>query len=147
MSVYPKHNEDIYGWAIHTAELLRNERMTEVDFQNIIEEMEALGRSEQYELMNRLSLVLSHLLKWQYQPNLRSHSWICTIREQRKQTKIHLKNNPSLKSKLNDIVENAYELAIVKASRETSLSEEIFPTLCPYNFEQIMDNDFYPTLQ
>lgn len=147
MSIYPKHDEDVYGWAIHTAKLLRNKQMAEVDFQSIIEEIEALGRSEKYELINRLALVLSHLLKWQYQPTLRSHSWIYTIEEQRKQSKIHLKDNPSLKSKLESILDDAYSIAVLKAARETSLHKDIFPSLCPYSFEQIMDNEFYPNLQ
>lgn len=135
MSSYPKHDEDVYGWAVHTAQLLRNKQMTEVDFDNIIEEMEALGRSEKYELINRLSLVLSHLLKWQYQPTMRGHSWIYTIEEQRKQSRIHLKDNPTLKSKLNEILDDAYSIAVLKAARETSLCKDVSLAASPYSFE------------
>jgi hypothetical protein len=56
-TVNPKYEEDVYGWATHTAELLRSKKMDEVDFDNIIEEMEALGRSEKHELTNRLSIL------------------------------------------------------------------------------------------
>jgi hypothetical protein len=107
--MYPKYEEDVYGWAVYTAQLLRDKKMSELDFENIIEEMEALGRSEKHQLINRLALVISHLLKWQYQPTLRSHSWIYTIREQRTQAKMHLTDNPSLKGKLEEILINAYE--------------------------------------
>lgn len=142
--MHPKHDEDVYGWAIHTAQLLRNKKMNEVDFDNIIEEMEALGRSEKHELINRLSLVISHLLKWQYQPTMRGHSWIYSIKEQRKQAKIHLKDNPSLKSKLNEVLIDAYDVAMSKAAKETTLDEKVFPQECPYIFEEIMNDEFYP---
>lgn len=142
--MYPNHEKDTYGWAVYTAQLLRERKMNEVDFDNIIEEMEALGRSEKHELINRLSLVISHLLKWQFQPNMRGHSWTYTIREQRKQAKIHLKDNPSLKNQLDNILADAYDIAISKAAKETSLDEKAFPKECPYTFEQIMEETFFP---
>lgn len=142
--VYPDHGKDLYGWAIHTAELLRNKKMDEVDFDNIVEEIETLGRSEQHELTNRLSLVIAHLLKWQYQPEKRTRSWILTIEEQRIQAKFCLKVSPSLKSKLNEILENAYEIGKIKAAKETFLDTKTFPQKCDYSFDQIMDDSFYP---
>ena len=138
------YEKDFYGWTVSTAQLLRDGKMSEVDFENIIEEIEALGRSEKHQLINRLALVISHLLKWQYQATLRSHSWIYTIREQRIQAQIHLSDNPSLKSKLDDILKVAYDVAISKAAKDTSLDKKDFPSECPYTFEQIMDDGFYP---
>jgi Domain of unknown function DUF29 len=142
--MYPSHEKDTYGWAVHTVQLLRNKKMSEVDFDNIIEEMEALGRSEKHELINRLSLVISHLLKWQFQPNMRGHSWIYSIKEQRIQVKIHLEDNPSLKSKLDESLGNAYKIARFKAAKETGLDEKTFPDQCLYTFEQLMDETFFP---
>lgn len=142
--MYPSHEKDVYGWAVHTAQLLREKKMNEIDFDNVIEEIEALGRSEKYELMNRLSLIISHLLKWQFQPTLRGHSWIYTIREQRKQVRYHLEDNPSLKNKLEETLIKAYNLAIDKAARETNLPANDFPPECPYSLEQIIDEEFYP---
>lgn len=140
----PKHNEDFYGWAIHTAQLLRDRKMNEVDFDGLIEELEEMGISNKHALISRLALVISHLLKWQFQPNMRGHSWTYTIREQRKETKIYLSDNPSLKSKLNEIIEKAYDIAISRAAKETSLDEKAFPDQCPYTFEQLLDDQFYP---
>ncbi len=140
----PKYEEDFYGWTVHTAQLLRDKKMSELDFENIIEEMEALGRSEKHQFINRLALVISHLLKWQYQPTLRSHSWIYTIREQRTQAKIHLTDNPSLKGKLEEILINAYDVATSKAAKDTSFDKKDFPLECPYTFDQIMNDEFYP---
>ena len=142
--MYPSHENDVYGWAVHTAQLLREKKMSEVDFDSVIEEMEALGRSEKHELVNRLSLVIAHLLKWQFQPNMRGHSWKYTIEEQIEQATIHWEDNPSLKNKLNEIIARAYKIALSKAARETSLDKKTFPSECPYAFEQIMNDEFYP---
>ena len=101
-------------------------------------------KREKHELVNRLSLVIAHLLKWQFQPNMRGHSWKYTIEEQREQAKIHWEDNPSLKNKLNEIIARAYKIALSKAARETSLDKKTFPSECPYAFEQIMNDEFYP---
>lgn len=143
-TLYPNHEKDAYGWAIHTARLLRDKKMSEVDFDSVIEEIEGMARGDEYELINRLSLVISHLLKWQFQPNMRSHGWVYTIREQRKRIKIHLKKNPSLKSKVDESFLDAYDVAISKAANETVLNEKDFPAQCPYTFDQIMNDEFYP---
>ena len=144
MQKHPKHDEDFYGWAMAEATLLRQGRFNQLDIKNLIEELECMGASEKRELINRLAELLMHLLKWQFQPNLRGHSWIYSIREQRKQIQIHLKNNPSLKTLIFPSLLDAYELAISKAAKETYLDEKTFPQECPYTFEQIIDNNFYP---
>ena len=143
-TIYPKHDEDVYGWAIHTANLLRNKEMNDVDFENIIEEMEVLGRSEQHELTNRLSLVIMHLLKWQYQSEKRTRSWKLTLEEQRLQAAACLEVSPSLKSQLDEILGKAYKIGKIKALKETELDEKVFPQQCPYTFEEIMNDAFYP---
>jgi hypothetical protein len=143
-TVNPKYEEDVYGWATHTAELLRSNKMDEVDFDSIIEEIESLGRSEKGQLINRLSLILSHLLKWQYQPARKTRSWDLTIKENRRRFKNILKDNPSLKSKLDEILDDAYYYAKLEAGKETSIDESTFPEVCPYSFEEITSDEFYP---
>jgi hypothetical protein len=140
----PKYESDFYGWAVNTAQLLRDGKMSEVDFDHIAEELEDMVSSNETQLINRLALVLSHLLKWQFQPNLRGHSWIYTIREQRKRSKIHLRKNPGLKSKLDEILRDAYDIAVLEAAKESGLDQKTFPSECPYTFDKIMDDEFYP---
>ena len=142
--MHPKYEEDVYGWATHTAELLRMKKMSEVDFDNIIEEIEALGRSEQDELTSRLTILIAHLLKWQYQQTMRGHSWKYSIIEQRKKSKSRLKKSPRLKSRLNEVLIDAYDFATTLAAKDTGLDETVFPQQCPYTFEEIMDDAFYP---
>ncbi len=71
-----------------------------------------------------------HLLKWQFQPNIRSRSWQLTIKEQRLQIEELLMENPSLKSCLDDLKEKVYPLAVISAEKATGLS--IFPETCLY---------------
>jgi len=115
-----------------------------LDLTNIIEEIESMGRSEKRELQSRLIKLLLHLLKWKFQPSRKSRSGTLSIDEQRIQFLDVLKENPSLKPRLNDILEDAYRLAIVKAAKETKLSKKDFPNSCPWNWEKIMDSEFYP---
>ena len=140
----PEYEEDFYGWTVNTVQLLKDKNMGEIDFDHIAEELEDMVSSNETQLINRFTLILSHLLKWQFQPNMRGHSWLYTIREQRKRSKIHLRKNPSLKSKLDEILVDAYDIAISEAAKETGLDENTFPAECPYKFEQIMDDEFYP---
>ena len=134
---------DFYAWTQKQAELLRNKDINSLDWENIAEEIESMGRSEKRQLKNRLKVLIMHLLKWQFQPNLRSRSWQLTIKEQRLQLEELLSENPSLKSSLEDIKEKAYPLAIIAAEKETGLS--IFPTICPYKIQDILAYEFLPS--
>jgi len=140
----PRYDEDVYGWTIHTAELLRSKKMDEVDFENIIEEIESLGRSEKNGLTSSIRLIISHLLKWQYQPERRTPSWKATISTHRMQAEFYLDDNPSLKSKIDDILVKAYKRAVIEAANDTLMEDSVFPKECPYSFEEITSNEFYP---
>jgi len=138
------HDKDFYAWANEQAGLLRAGRLSEADIEHIAEEIESMGKSEKRELINRLTVLLLHLLKWQHQPVLRSKSWCLTIEEQRNQLEDHLGDNPSLKASLGDAMVAAYRNAILGAARETSLERNVFPVACPWSGEQIMDQNFFP---
>lgn len=103
-----------------------------------------MGRSEKRELVNRLTVLLLHLLKWRYQPGLRGNSWRLTVEEQRRKLSRHLADNPSLKSKLDDTIADAYGDALIEAEKETGLTRATFPASCPWSFGQMMDADFWP---
>ena len=143
-TTYPSYNHDIYGWAVHTAHLLRERKMNEVDFENVIEEIEALGRSEKHELKNRLAQLVFHLLKWQYQTDFRSRSWQGSISEQRIRVDYILEDNPSLRPSIEEFIKKAYKLSFSLIKKETPLDLKLLPANCPYSFEQIMNDEFYP---
>ncbi len=135
---------DFYAWIQEQAALLKSGQWEQLDIANLVAELEALGRQERRELMNRLGLLLGQLLKWQFQPQLRSKSWRATITEQRRQIQRLLKDNPSLKPELSATLQEAHQDGILLVVKETPLSEADLPAQCPYTFEQAMDPDFYP---
>lgn len=144
MGAATKYESDYYGWTLEQAELIKNKRLDDVDFEHLVEELESMGASERRELLNRLRVLLAHLLKWKYQPEYRGRSWVNTIREQRRMIPVHLKQNPSLKGKLDEFMLDGYELGRGVAADETGLPESTFPELCPWTFEQAMSAEFWP---
>ncbi len=138
------YESDFYAWAMQQAALLRERRLDAADIDNIAEEIESMGRGEKRELVNRLAVLLLHLLKWQFQPGFRSPSWNATVREQRLRLRSHLKDNPSLKTRFDETFAEAYELAVIGAARETGLPESAFPKAPPYGVEQAVDDAFWP---
>jgi predicted nucleic acid-binding Zn-ribbon protein len=138
------YERDFFAWANEQAALLRAGRLSEADVENIAEEIESMGRSEKRELTSRLKVLLTHLLKWQCQPGLRSKSWRNTIEGQREDVAEHLADNPSLTDKLPTEFVSAYRKAIRAAAEETGFDRRIFPPVCPWTYEQVMDNDFWP---
>ena len=77
----PVYEQDFYAWTQEQARALRNGAFAQLDIPNLAEEVESMERSEKRELTNRLTILLTHLLKWQHQPNLRSPSWELTLDE------------------------------------------------------------------
>ncbi|KJR41943.1 protein of unknown function DUF29 [Candidatus Magnetoovum chiemensis] len=138
------YETDFYQWALKTAELIRQSRFTELDIENIAEEIEDLGNNNKRELESRLDVLIMHLLKWQFQSNNRSKSWVSTITTQRKEIKRLLKNSPSLKYGKEVVIEEAFITATIQFEKETDISKKIFPETCPYSWEQLNDYDFMP---
>ena len=135
---------DFHAWAGEQAALLRERRFAEADIDNIAEEIDALGRSEKRALVSRLAVLLTHLLKWQFQPGHRSASWELTISEQRRALARLLRDNPSLRAALDEAIADAYCDALLAARRETGFTAQTFPSACPYAPGQIAAEDFYP---
>jgi hypothetical protein len=138
------YETDFQVWIEDQINFLKTQQWQQLDTLNLIEEIEALGRKERQELRNRLGILLGHLLKWQFQADKRTNSWLGTIREQRVQIKFLLQDSPSLKPYLIEIFPDAYELGLALAIRETKLGEELFPEVCPYTLEQALDSQFLP---
>ncbi|WP_394753414.1 DUF29 domain-containing protein [Crenothrix sp.] len=144
METTADYNKDFYAWLIKSAELLRKNRFAEVDIEHVAEELEAMSKSEKRELMSRLTVLLAHLLKWQFQSALRSRSWKNTILTQRIDISGLLEDSPSLQYDLGDKIVVAYEKAKLSAEDETGIDKIYFPEQCPYSFAQMLEKDFFP---
>jgi len=140
------YETDFYGWIQHQAGVLKAGNFASLDLDNLIEEIESMGKSHQRALESRLEILLIHLLKWEFQPERMTPGWKRTIREQRMRIADHLKKNPSLKARLPEAFETAYKYAIMGASTETGLDESTFPANCPWTVEQATAPDFWPDL-
>lgn len=138
------YDRDFYAWANQQAALLRAGNLAAADIAQIAEEIESMGKTEQRELENRLTVLLLHLLKWRFQPKRRGASWEATIRIQRRDLTRHIDRNPSLKPHIADAACYAYGNAVIEAAAETGQPEETFPAECPWTFEQIMSAAFWP---
>ncbi|MCJ2542181.1 DUF29 domain-containing protein [Thermostichus vulcanus] len=137
------YESDFYAWTQTQVDLLRSGKLEELDWENLVEEIESLGKAERRELEGRLRVIVIHLLKWQFQPALRSRSWQLTLQEQHIRLQAHLQDNPSLQGWIPEALRRVYPLAVIGAERETGL--ESFPDECPFTIEQILATDFFPT--
>lgn len=140
------YEQDFHLWLTTTAEQLRSRQLDEVDFDNLIEEIEDMGSSQRRELQSRLIVLLMHLLKYQYQPSKRSGSWRGTIFEQRRQIALLFKNSPSLKPHYLEIFSECYSDAINEASAETNLPLSAFPVESPFLPLDVINLDFISSL-
>jgi hypothetical protein len=139
------HDSDFHAWALHNARLLREGAFNQLDAEQIAEELEAMGASERRELLNRLQILILHLLKFQYQPERRGKSWLLTINHQRTAIERLLEQSPSLRPLLDaDTLAKVYGKAVRDTVIETDLDRLLFPLDCPYRLDQILDEHWFP---
>jgi hypothetical protein len=121
---------------------MKTRQFENLDIENLIEEIQDLGDSRASELESCLCVLFMHLLKWKYQQHLRSKSWISTIREHARRVQKRLKKTPSLKHRLLELAESAYEDARWDAHKETEIEESIFPLINPFNISEVLTTDW-----
>lgn len=138
------YEQDFVQWVETTVEQLRTQNYSQVDWENLLEEIEDMSRRERKSLKNNTIVLLLHLLKWHYQAGNHSGSWRSSIREHRRRIKDDLKDSPSLTPYLQAIVLECYGEAREQAADETGLPLELFPIECPYTLEQLLDINFLP---
>jgi len=137
------YEQDYYRWLEQTALHLRKQAFDQLDLENLIAEIEAIGRSEKRAIESNLRAILTHLLKWKYQPQQRSGSWGGLIVEHRIRVRKSLQDSPSLKNYLTEIFSEAYQDAIKIASRETDLEPAIFSLSCEWTLQQVLDEAYW----
>lgn len=141
------YEKDFYAWIYHNVELLKQNKLAEIERDILIDELESMAKRDKRELLSHFIILIAHLLKWQFQPEHRSSSWRGSIREQRIQIIKQLQESPSLKNYINESIENAYPDALDLASNETGLAMSSFPNECPYVIKDLLDKEFYPDIR
>lgn len=138
------YNHDYYLWLLHTAQLIKEGKFSEIDSSNLVEEMEDMGRSEKRAVKSNLIILLLHLLKYKYQSAKRTNSWKATIREHRRRLRDLFKESPSLKPYFTQIFEECYQDSREQAADETGLPLDTFPIFSPFTSSEVLDPDYLP---
>jgi Domain of unknown function DUF29 len=140
----PLYETDFYAWTQQQAQLLREQRWDDLDLENLVDEVESVGRSDKRQIQSRLEVLLAHLLKWRFQPGGRGNGLIGTIFEQRNRLIDLLEDSPSLREFQRQEVLKSYRAARLAVAKETGIALHVFPEECPFTPEQVLDLECFP---
>ncbi|MEA5535474.1 DUF29 domain-containing protein [Crocosphaera sp. XPORK-15E] len=138
------YETDFNLWLEETVKLLKQKKLDHLDIDNLIEEIEAMGRSEKKGFRSNLEQLLMHLLKWKYQPNKRSGSWEHSMLKHRNRILEDLEDSPSFNPYFDDIFDKCYQNSRKYAKAETGLNLNTFPEVCPFTKTEILTSDYLP---
>jgi Domain of unknown function DUF29 len=138
------YERDFCLWLERQAALLREGRFDQLDLANLIEEVEAMARTDKKAVKNNLVVLLTHLLKHQFQPKQRSSGWRGSVVEHRQRLRDDFEESPSLRRHAAQVFASAYADAREQASAETALPLRTFPKSSPYTLEQTLNPKFLP---
>jgi hypothetical protein len=127
---------DETAWLEAAADLIRSGRLTEVDPNTLAEYLTDMARRDRREVFSRLVVLLSHLLKWEYQPDHRPRSWRGTILEQQRELR-QLLESGTLRSHATAVLADAYAEARKQAA-ETGLARAAFPEECGWDLDSAL---------
>jgi Domain of unknown function DUF29 len=136
---------DFNAWVDETAQLLRDRRWQEVDVDHLIEEVQDLGKSEKRGISSQLTRLLLHLLKWEYQPQRRSDSWLDSITDARTQIELAIEDSLSLSTYPAQQLQQSYSRARRQAAQQMGLDSSTFPEVCFYPLERVLSEDWLPS--
>jgi len=139
-----KYSTDFSLWIDQTTQLLQERRWQEIDLPRLIEEVEDLGKSERRGIASQLTRLLLYLLKWQYQPDRRSDSWLDSITDARTQIELIIEDSPSLQAYPAEQLETSYQRARRQVAQQTNLESAVFPANCPYSLTQVLAEGWLP---
>lgn len=131
------YEQDETAWLDANAALIREGKLDEVDFAHLAEFLEDMAQRDRREIKSRLTVLMMHLLKWQFQTEFRSRSWHSTIILQRAEL-VDLLQSKLLRHHAEAILMDAYATATLKASSETGLPRSTFPASCPYSIDDLL---------
>ena len=146
------YDRDYYQWLDFTATLLSEGRLSELDVPHLLDELEAMGKSQKRAIESYLKVLLLHLLKWTYQPEMRwsttdqrsSGSWRNAIRNSRLGISDRTEESPSLRELPELMLEKCYGVARSNAADETGLDRSVFPEIYPFTLAELLQEGFLP---
>lgn len=130
------YDKDFYKWTHEQKKALKAQDLERVDIENLVEEIDSLGKSVKHALSSHLRNLLMHLLKAQVQPVTRS--WQSSIKNAQLEIAEILEESPSLKRQLSELIQKQYRGARELAALETGVDLKKFPKECPWSREEIL---------
>lgn len=134
------YEADETAWLEASAELIRHGRLDALDYPHLAEYLTDMAVSDRRQVLNRLSVLVSHVLKWHHQPDRRTGGWRATVIEQRQRLN-RLAATGVLRAHAEAVLADAYADAVQVAAAETGLPPAAFPPACPYTVEQLLTVD------
>ena len=144
ISHHDLYEQDFCLWVDKALVLLREGNLTDLDLENLLEEIEDMSNSQKQALESNLKIILIHLLKYKYQSDKRTNSWLYTIVEHRQRIRKAFKNSPSLKKHFLEEIVDVYLDARKLVAIETGIAIDAFPITSPFTESQILDEDYLP---
>jgi hypothetical protein len=138
------YERDFNLWVEEQVALLEAGAFERLDVANLMEEIADVARSQRRAIRSDLVVLLTHLLKWQYQASNRSTGWAGSIVEHRRCIREEIEDSPSLAGYPGEVFERCYRAARDQAAAETGLPVSRFPQASPYSVEQALNPDFLP---
>jgi hypothetical protein len=128
---------DETAWLEAMAALVADGRMDDLDRDNLLDYLTSMAKRDRKELTSNLVVLMAHLLKWQYQPEKRTRSWLTTIRDKQFDIEFDIQGGTP-RNHAHATLGAAYVRAVHKAADETELPEETFPAECPFTLESAL---------
>ena len=146
----PRYDDDFYAWTQYQAEVLRSMRTRDnrFDRENVAEEIEAVGRNERDAVRSEVRRILEHFLKLEHSPAIEPRSdWMVSIANARAELeeKLSASLRRDAEAELPRLYARARSVAqagLVKYGESSATAR--FPTVCPYTFDQILADGWYP---
>jgi len=142
------YERDYYAWIQKQVRALRKHRVEEIDWANVAEEIEDLGKSEEHSVESHLARISEHFLKLVYSSTrmkgLNRRGWELSIREARHQIRKLLRESPSLRRKTAELFADAYETGRNAALIALNLPDSALPEASPCTLAQVLDDSFLP---
>jgi Domain of unknown function DUF29 len=139
-----KYEDDFYAWTQVQVGYLREGDWNAVDAVHVAEVIEAIGMNEKRAISHQLQRLLTHLLKWRYQPTHRTPSWRRSIRQARDMIADVIENSHTLDDYPAQRLRLAYRRARRDAAEDTGLPLATVPESCEWSVDEIRREGFFP---
>ena len=137
------YEDDFHAWTNRQATLIREGRIDELDLDHLADELDDLSKGICHRLVDELTVLFDHLLKWDHAPEQRTRNWEAATREQRKRIASLLEKNPSLEAKLAEAMLEGYDYGRDRASGETGMSVKSFPETSAHGWTDLMERELH----